>query len=79
MIYAIQQLLPDNTCVEGVPSEDNNLYLALEDLEKMQPSHLNSMTCWLEKQVADVSRLAISPVHCLRHLFLTILYLPILS
>lgn len=76
MIYAIQQMLPDNTCVEGVPGEDNDLYLALEDLEKMQPSHLNSVTCWLEKQVADVSRLAASPVNCLCHLFLAIFYQP---
>ena len=70
MIHAIQQLLPDNTCVEGVPGEDNDLYLALEDLEKMQPPHLNSMTGWLEKQVADVSRLAVSQVQCLRPLCL---------
>lgn len=62
MIYAIQQLLPHNSSIEGVPGEDFDLYLALEDLEQMQPSHLNSVTCWLEKQVADVSRLAVLPV-----------------
>ena len=70
MIHALQQLLPDNACVEGAPGQDSNLYLALEDLEKLQPPQLNSVTCWLEKQVADVSRLAMSPVKRVRHLCL---------
>ena len=69
MIHALHYLLPDNTCIEGVPGE-TDLHLSLEDLEKLPPSQLNSVTWWLEKQVADVSKLAVSPVNCLRHLCL---------
>lgn len=69
MVHALHYLLPDNTCIEGVPGEID-LHLTLEDLEKLPPSQLNSVTWWLEKQVADVSKLAVSPVNCLRHLCL---------
>ena len=62
VIYAIQQLLPDNDCIVREPGEDDDFVLALADLEKLQPTQLNAVTCWLEKQVADMSRLAASPV-----------------
>lgn len=79
VVYGIQQLLPDNRCVIKEPVEDCEFHLALEDLEKLQPSQLNSVTCWLEKQVSDMCRLAVSPVNLIGHLSLDNLSLDRLS
>lgn len=79
VVYAVQQLLPDNRCVINEPVEDSDLHLALEDLEQLQPSQLNSVTCWLEKQVSDMCRLAASPVGLIDHLSLDHLSLDHLS
>ena len=56
-------MLPtSHNCIVREPGEDDDYVLALADLERLQPSELTVITSWLEKQVAEMSRLAASPV-----------------
>ena len=71
IIRTIQQLQPSNNCKVREPGEDDDFCLALEDLERLQPTQLLALTQWLERQVADMGRLIASPVGNLAAMFLS--------